>query len=320
MASSLPHLYTSQSLYASLISMTQTDLQSSPGRKCHNVALAALLAFLLSSCASQYVEELSHVSTNAAVYGTPTSTVVEACRAGLASSNGADSDGFDTASISLLNWNVQKNKQHNWSEDFQSLINEKDLVLVQEASLRHDSINDIDASRHWSFAPGYTMDGEITGVMTLSRIQPLTQCSFVTLEPLLRSPKATSVTEYALLDSDQTLVVVNIHAVNFSWGTGAFQQQFEQIHDVLRDHDGPVILSGDFNTWRKRRVQIVNEIAASLDLTSVSFGDELVDDNRTRVFGKVIDHIYVRGLSTLDSDTEIVKSSDHNPMSATLGM
>ena len=173
---------------------------------------------------------------------------------GIASSAGSEVKGFDTARIRLLNWNIQKNKKQHWSEDFKSRIGEMDLVLVQEASLRQDSINDIDASRHWSFAPGYTVDGEVTGVMTLSRFMPLTQCSFVTLEPILRTPKATSITEYALNDSDQTLVVVNIHAVNFSWGTGAFQQQFEQIRDVLRDHEGPVILSGDFNTWRKHRV------------------------------------------------------------------
>lgn len=300
--------------------MTEIRRQSSYGRRIANVAVVALIALVNSSCASQYVEELSHVNTTATVYSAPVASVVDTCRAGLADRDGPAGSGFDTASIRLLNWNVQKNKQANWHQDFQSLIDEKDLVLVQEASLRHDSINDIDASRFWSFAPGYMMDGEITGVMTLSRFQPLTQCSFVTLEPILRTPKATSVTEYALNNSEQTLVVVNIHAVNFSWGTGAFRQQFEQIEDVLRDHSGPVILSGDFNTWRKRRVQIVEEIAESLDLTSVSFGDDAVADNRTRVFGQVIDHIYVRGLSTLDSETEIVNTSDHNPMSATLGM
>ena len=94
---------------------------------------------------------------------------------------------------------------------------------MQEASLRQETINDIDSSRHWSFAPGYTLDGEITGVMTLSRSRPLTQCSFTSLEPLLRTPKATSVTEYGLTGPELTLVVVNIHAVNFSMGTGAFR-------------------------------------------------------------------------------------------------
>jgi hypothetical protein len=44
-------------------------------------------------------------------------------------------------------------------------------------------------------------------------------------------------------DTDQTLVVTNVHAVNFSFGTGAFEKQFEEIRQVLDDHDGPIILS-----------------------------------------------------------------------------
>jgi endonuclease/exonuclease/phosphatase (EEP) superfamily protein YafD len=280
------------------------------------IPTSVVIALLTSSCAHQYVDEIEGVSSNSADYGTPAELSVSSCRDALAQSKDARGHELDGSRISLLNWNIQKERQPIWSDEFQSLAAEKDLVLMQEASLRHDTINDIDASKHWSFAPGYTLDGEITGVMTLSRTRPLTQCSFVSLEPLLRTSKATSVTEYALSGTDQTLVVVNIHAVNFSMGTGAFRKQFEQVQGVLSGHRGPVILSGDFNTWRKKRIQIVEDIAASLELQSVTFGD----DQRVRVFGNVLDHIYVRGLSTLETDTEIVKTSDHNPMSATLGL
>jgi endonuclease/exonuclease/phosphatase (EEP) superfamily protein YafD len=284
--------------------------------KLRALVTAALALPMLTSCAHQYVDELAVVAANTRDYGTTTDLSLVDCRASLVADKERTDNVLDASNIRLLNWNIQKMRQQRWMEDFAALAEKTDLVLMQEASLRHDSINDVDSSKHWSFAPGYALRGEITGVMTLSRTKPLTQCSFVILEPLLRTPKATSVTEFALSGTDQTLVVVNIHAVNFSMGTGAYRKQFKQVKDVLEVHDGPIILSGDFNTWRARRVQIVDDIATALGLESVSFKD----DRRVTVFGKVLDHIYVRGLSAIESDTEIVESSDHNPLSATFGM
>ena len=94
---------------------------------------------------------------------------VASCRDALAEEKGLGRRRADGNNISVLNWNIQKERQKIWSEEFQSQAAEKDLVLMQEASLRFDTINGIDSSKHWSFAPGYTLDGEITGVMTLSR-------------------------------------------------------------------------------------------------------------------------------------------------------
>lgn len=271
---------------------------------------------LISSCAHQYVEQLAQVSANSETFGIPTETGVDTCRASLAAPKAQTATELDASNIRLINWNVQKNKQPQWDQDFDALAGDTDLVLIQEASLRHDSAASMDSSKHWTFAPGYIKDGEITGVMTLSSIKPLTQCSFVTLEPVLRTPKATSVTEYGLTTTDETLVVVNLHAVNFSMGLGAFEQQFDQVNRVLQDHTGPIIVSGDFNTWRRKRIEIVDAMAESLGLTPIDFGD----DQRVRFLGKVLDHIYVRGLSAVVTGTEAVETSDHNPMSATFRM
>jgi len=289
------------------------------GRRWPNSAIATLAAFLLSSCAHQPDELLSQVAVNAEVFGVPTEYGVAACRESLAVPKVLRGPELDAGNIRLVNWNIQKRRHENSGEYLVTLGNETDLVLVQEASLRHETINELDSSKHWSFAPGYMLDGEITGVMTLSRTRPLTQCSFVSMEPLLRTPKATSITEYGLSSTDETLVVVNIHAVNFSMGTGAYRDQFEQVRAALSEHSGPIILSGDFNTWRRKRQQIVEDVALALGLESVSFGDH-GNDRRTRVFGRILDHVYVRGLSPVIADTEVVETSDHNPMSATLTM
>ena len=63
-------------------------------------------------------------------------------------------------------------------------------------------------------------------------------------------------------------------------------------------------------------MQIIEDLATSLDLTAVAFEN----DHRVQFFGNTLDHIYIRGLHTLDTNTEIVDTSDHNPMTAVFGM
>ncbi len=270
--------------------------------------LAPALLVMLASCASHDVGSVSRQPEPIA------ETDVANCQALLRETAAPGSPELDAASIRVISWNVQKNRHLDWQRDFLSLTGDRDLVLVQELSLREDSINAMDGSRYWSFAPGYQKSGAISGVLTMSRSRPIAQCSFVNFEPLLRTPKATSIAEYGLTSTDQTLVVVNIHAVNFSMGLGAFERQFEQVREVLESHDGPIIVSGDFNTWRQKRIEVVDDMAKELGLTSLVFDD----DQRVTVFGNHLDHIFVRGLSLLDSTTQIVESSDHNPMSVTL--
>lgn len=272
------------------------------------VGLAPAFFVLLASCAS-------HELGSVAVAPEPiVETDVVHCQTLLRETSVQTAPELDAASIRLVSWNVQKNSHLDWQRDFLSLTGDRDLVLVQEVSLREDSISAMDGTRYWSFAPGYQKRGAISGVLTMSRSKPIAQCSLVNFEPLLRTPKATSITEYGLTSTDLTLVVVNIHAVNFSMGIGAFERQFRQVREVLASHDGPIIVSGDFNTWRKRRNDIVADMAEDLGLISLEFKD----DYRVTVFGNHLDHIYVRGLSLLDATTEVVESSDHNPMSVTL--
>ena len=269
-------------------------------------AIAVLLQ--LSGCTYQPVVPKASVPA-------VSSDEVLACRDLLGTSDSAVSR-LDPSSISLINWNVRKKRARGWRQDFETHGKDADLVLFQEASIREEIIAEIDSSRHWSFAPGYSKRGEITGVMTMSDAEPLTQCSFAHVEPVLRTPKATSITEYALTGTDQTLVVVNVHAVNFSIGTATFETQFNEIGQVLDYHDGPIILSGDLNTWRQKLTRIIEDLATSLDLVAVDFET----DHRVRVFGNALDHIYVRGLRTLTSGTEIVDTSDHNPLTAVLSL
>ncbi len=135
-------------------------------------------------------------------------------------------------------------------------------------------------------------------------------------EPWLRTPKATDVVQFGLTDTQETLIVVNMHAINFSIGVTAFSAQLDQVRQVLRDHTGPVILSGDFNTWRTRRMNILATVAEEIGLTPLTFDI----DHRTTTFSNALDHVYTRGLKAHAATTVAVDSSDHNPLSVELSL
>jgi endonuclease/exonuclease/phosphatase (EEP) superfamily protein YafD len=272
------------------------------------------LAMVAAGCATQGSPAIAQISAGAFDLHTVNPVGVEACRAALGTTAPSDGPALDAGRIRVANWNVKKKSRPSWQTDFKEIVAGSDLLLLQEASLREDTINDIDATRHWSFAPGYRAGRQISGVLTLSTAAPVTRCSLVAIEPVLRTPKATSVTRYRLSSGSESLVVINVHAVNFSFGLGAFRDQFEQIRSVLDLHDGPVILSGDFNTWRQARLDIVDTLATDLGLEAVSFEH----DHRVSRFGQRLDHLFVRGLDIVSAETMPVTTSDHNPMSATL--
>ena len=241
---------------------------------------------------------------------------VDSCRGALMQRIDSAENELDASNIRMISWNVQKQFGAKWKKDYDELTSGIDLVLIQEASLRSASINDMDTTMHWSFAPGIRSRGAVSGVLTLSSIKPITRCSFMNREPVFGTPKATSITQYGLTATEETLVVVNVHAVNFSLGMGAYREQLDQIAETLLQHRGPIIVSGDFNTWRARRVNLVNALADKLNLHELQFAE----DHRVRVMGKALDHIYVRGLSAVRAETSRVATSDHNPMSVTLSM
>ena len=274
---------------------------------------------LMASCTAVQTEPGAQALASSISTPTAESREVESCRQLFAAAPLASAlfeKGLNADEIRLVSWNMQKKSIPNWRDDYSRLTDGRDLILIQEASLRVDTVGDLPAVPHWSFAPGYRTSDSITGVLTLSSTQPLARCSFVNVEPLLRTPKATSITQFALEGRDETLLVVNVHAVNFSLGLGAYKRQFAQIANVLEGHQGPIILSGDLNTWRAGRTRTIEAMAEGLELTAIEFSE----DNRTRFLGSPLDHIYVRGLSATNSDSSVVTSSDHNPLTVTLGM
>lgn len=224
-------------------------------------------------------------------------------------------NGFSNGKeLDLLSWNIQKGSQPGWLKDLKNMARNAHLVLLQEALLVDDMKNPRGENTFWSFSPGYHGKNHSTGLMTISPVSPDIICSLQATEPWLNTPKAASIIRFPIKNSSQSILLVNAHAVNFAFGLEEFKAQVDAVARVLSVHEGPMILSGDFNTWKDTRLELLSDVVARLGLSVVEF----TPDQRTQWFGSYLDHLFVRGFEVIKADAPEVTSSDHNPLMARL--
>ena len=239
-----------------------------------------------------------------------------ACISSLAGRSDAAQPGLDSSGIEVVNWNIQKGRNTEWVGDLAAENMGPDLLILQEASRKTVVWQGLVPDHHSSFAEGFGPNWSPSGVMTVSAAAPITECELVAHEPWFGTRKATLITEYGLSGTDETLLVANIHGINFALGDRDLANQFSQVRAVVEAHDGPVVVSGDFNTWRGERARVLEEMLAALGLTALEFDV----DHRKRFFGWALDHIYVRGLQSEYATTMSSRASDHNPMAVRLSL
>ncbi len=218
---------------------------------------------------------------------------------------------LDPGSVRLLSWNIHKESDPGWEADLDRYAAENNLLLLQEA-VPNDPLRELLKRRGycWQMVEAFTIGGLERGVLVASRTAPVSGHALRTYEPLFPLPKSAIITRYRLVGSSKTLAVANLHAINFSLGAHRFRQQLDAVADELRQHDGPVIFGGDFNTWSRIRNEVLGEEAKKLGLVEV----DLNPDNRRIAFGRHLDHLFIRGFSVVNAGSPVVKSSDHDPI------
>ncbi|MET0151723.1 MAG: endonuclease/exonuclease/phosphatase family protein [Candidatus Binatia bacterium] len=221
--------------------------------------------------------------------------------------------GLDPEKLRVLTWNVHKGDRAGWLTDLAWFGAEHDLVLIQEARLA-DPLRRVlrDEDLHWALAGAFRYRELDTGVLTAARARVDLACMLRAVEPLTRIPKTVVVTRHPFAGSSASLLVANVHAVNFTLGTSRLRGQLEAVAAILARHEGPVILAGDFNTWSTARRRAVDAIALRLGLRAIP----LEPDERSRFLGEPVDQMYYRGLVPGAATAVPVRSSDHNPVSA----
>jgi endonuclease/exonuclease/phosphatase (EEP) superfamily protein YafD len=273
------------------------------------VALA--LAIALTGCVS--VPERQHALVWEASGGVAQREMT--CNTAPVESFAAAPGMLDPRGIRVASWNVHKEGDRGWQSDLGRLLDASDVLLLQEAGVSPELRAVIEhGGISWVLASAFAYLGAEYGVLTVTRVAPADACTLRAYEPLLGIPKAALITHFRLQGRSTTLVVANLHAINFTLGTAEYRAQLDAIGDALAAHRGPLVLAGDFNTWNEARAGAVRALATRLSLAPVEFA---IDD-RTRFFGHIFDWIYTRDVEVLEARAWSIGSSDHNPIAVSL--
>ncbi len=233
---------------------------------------------------------------------------------------------LNSTSIKVLNWNIaKKNHDKIWVRDFLTILEQykPDLIFLQEFYLKMEAehaVNTLEMS--WTFAPNFidTHHQTYSGVLTAAKISPLARKSLLTKhhEPLIKTPKVSLITEYPLSNKRETLLTINSHLINFV-DLNKFRTQLHELEVALSTHDGPIIFSGDFNTWSRKRAAILELAATRLGLTPVAFAPQESKKIKRFLLSPPLDYIFYRGLSEKKASAKVldhISSSDHKPLLA----
>lgn len=217
---------------------------------------------------------------------------------------------LNQSEFQLLVWNIHKGQDAGWQDTLHTLSHNADLLLLQEISSQQHLETLLEKHfPYFVYAVSFAYHNTFSGVGTLAKFAPQTYCASATKEPWIKLPKVGVATTYPLLNG-KSLLVVNLHLVNFEWNPTNYQQQLTEAFNLIATHQGPIILAGDFNTWNKRRLRLVEELANKHHFRPVSFSPDV----RLHFMNNPLDHIFVKGLSVLDATTLETESSDHNPL------
>ncbi len=208
--------------------------------------------------------------------------------------------------LSVLSWNTMKYGVEGSRELLERLSSDVDLVFLQESLRSVAPPQSFRGTRY--FGDGYAYGREQSGVELRSASQAHVECSLRFIEPWLRSPKAVLATRHAM--GREGLLLVNLHAVNFTLGMRAYTAQLDAVAALLRSHDGPAIVAGDFNNWNDRRDSALRRFAVDNGLAMANFKPDL----RSRHLGRPVDGVLQRGFEAVSATAVPTQLSDHHPL------
>jgi len=248
-----------------------------------------------------------HLATDPRVINSPQGSFTAQCVTATPEAT-LDIDG----QLAVASWNIYKQQNSGWQTLLSQLASQNQLLLLQEVKLSDEFEQWQQQSHHQLAMVQAFRQGETSlGVMNLSEVSARQSCGYLTAEPLIQFPKS-SLLSYFPLSNGETLLVANLHSINFEYALDSYAQQLQQLLPALQAHKGPIIFGGDLNTWRQARLSMLAQITNTLGLKAVI----PVKDTRTTVMGYPIDHLYYRGL-TLESARVIdTETSDHHPLLA----
>ena len=227
-----------------------------------------------------------------------------------------------------MSWNVAKtNYDAVWVRDYQQIVEayQPDVICLQEVQLDADSRKlAAIADMGWQFAPNFknAFADSYCGVLIGAKAGCIRHRALLSdhSEPIANTPKASIFSEFEIVAHSGRLMVVSVHAINFV-PLAKFEAQMAAIAAELEQHQGPIVLAGDFNTWSQRRWQSLCNMTQSLGLTPVTFPSADRSYLKRFLLSPPLDHVFYRGFKQVPGEARVIDkplSSDHNPLFAAL--
>jgi len=216
--------------------------------------------------------------------------------------------------FSLLNWNIYKQQKPQWKTKLTEWVKQSDLITLQEAKYGPEFINFTQKQAlNYVQNIAFEHDGYHYGVNTLSKVMPLQVCGTRYSEPWITIPKTGLATVYSIKKTTQKLLLINLHGVNFTATATPLEEQVKPYLTLVKSFEGPIIITGDFNTWNEARTKKIID-----PLISVGFDEtQFKSDQRLTFFGRPLDHVFYRGLNVVKAQSLAIIASDHSPQLVT---
>lgn len=221
-------------------------------------------------------------------------------------------------SLRALIWNIKKSSMLAWHGEFRKFSSGRDLILVQEgyANPYFKTILATFFNYRWDMGVSflYRRDNNTATGTLIGSTAEATETMVLHSpdnEPVVETPKALTVAKYPVKGKADELLVISVHGINFQTTT-AFKRHMDRAFDVIKDHVGPILFGGDFNTWNNSRTNYLYRLCKKYNLHMVKFKN---GHHRLKFNGYFLDHTFVRGIEIKEAlvigDS---KGSDHKPL------
>ena len=190
--------------------------------------------------------------------------------------------------IRLLTWNVHKQTDPRWHRDFDRLLDQHrpDIVHLQEA--RIDVMLAAFSRRAetwtWMASPNLSLPAPASAESARVRSRRLHRGAGAAAAGgrhalgVRRTPARNPEAHAALRPAGPGIgghrPLPQHPSLNFSLGLAGYGAQLDSLLDAAAAHRGPVIFSGDFNTWSRRRMDFLLRKMDAVGLRRVEFGAE----------------------------------------------
>ena len=215
----------------------------------------------------------------------------------------------------IVCWNVHKNNDENsfYKTYLETVAKQYHFLFLQEANFRDDTpfmLSDFmfDAAANLEFR------GMFYGVLSASKIVSKSAQAYLSegKETLIGPHKSLLVTKY-IFEDGSPLIVLNVHAINFRKHQ-VYTKELERFLELMYPYKGAMIVTGDFNTWNKKRMYTLHRLREKLKLKMVPFDQK---DAVKSFMGNQLDFIFYRGVELLEYHVDKRQTfSDHNPLFA----